>query len=97
MRRDLNPGAGSVRMTAGGPSRGRISMHKRMSASRSVSRRSLSMSMASVYDVTHSLTTRTSCRFPFSTSAANDVPMTSGGSLVVSLTSQRPEHMVCCQ
>ena len=43
LTRAANPGEGSVRMTAGGPSSGRKPMHSLTRESRSVSRRSSSI------------------------------------------------------
>ena len=70
LTRAANPAAGSVRMTAGGPSSGRKPMHSLTRESRSVSRRSSSIKHESVYDVTHSRRTKMSCFSRLMTSAA---------------------------
>ena len=80
LTRDLNPGAGSVRMTAGGPSNGRSWMHRRTRASRNVWWRSSSITIVEVYDVTDSLRTSISCLERLRTSAAKEMPTASGGS-----------------
>ena len=80
LMRALNPGAGSVRMMAGGPSRGRNWMQRRMRASRNVWWRSSSSTSVEVWDVTHSRKTRISCRERLRTSAAKETPTGAGGS-----------------
>ena len=70
LARAANPGAGSVRMTAGGPSSGRKPMHKLIRESRIVSRRSSVTKQHAVYEVTHSRRTRISCRSRLIMSAA---------------------------
>ena len=66
MTRAFNPGAGSVRIVAFGPSRGHKGRHRQMRASRRDWCYSLSMSVA----VTHSLTTSISWWERLRTSAA---------------------------
>lgn len=80
LQRALNPEAGSVRIIAGGPSRGRSWIQRRIRASRRVWWRSSSSINVEVYEVTHSLKTRISCRLGFRTSAAKDTLTASGGS-----------------
>ena len=70
---ETNPGAESVGMTAGGPSNGLIPTQRVINASSRVSRRSFSTKHVTVYDVTHSRTTKINCRVRLMTSA------TSGG------------------
>ena len=61
LARAANPGTGSVRMTAGGPSRGRKPMHKLIRESRIVSRHSSVTNQHAVYEFTHSRRSRISC------------------------------------
>ena len=75
----LKPEAGSVRMTADGPSSGRIWTQRRIRASRRVLCRSSSSRVVAVKEVTHSHTTRMSCLECLIMSAANDTPTASGG------------------
>ena len=51
---EYHPGAGSVLMTAMGPSNGLIGTHRRIRASRNVSWRSFSRRVVAVSEVTHS-------------------------------------------
>ena len=75
----LNPGAESVRTTAGGSSSGRIWTHRRIMASRRVVCRSSSFKVMAVKEVTHSRSTSMSCRERLITSAASETPTASGG------------------
>ena len=75
----LIPEAGSVRMTADGPSSGRIWTQRRIRASRRVLCRSSSIRVVAVKEVTHSRITRMSCLERLITSAANDTPTALGG------------------
>ena len=82
LTRAANPGAGSVRITAGGPSSGRRPIQSWMSESRHVSRRSSLTKHVTVYDVTHPRSTKISCLSHLMMSAAYEMPTTSGGSVV---------------
>ena len=82
LTRAANPGAGSVRISAGGPSSGRIPIQSWMRESSNVSRRSSLTKHVTVYDVTHSRSTKISCRSRLMMSAAYEMPTTSGGSVV---------------
>ena len=70
LARAANSGAGSVRLTAGGPSSGRKPMHQLIRESRIVSRRSSVKEQHAAYEVTHSRMTRISCRSRLIMSAA---------------------------
>lgn len=76
----MKPGAGSTRIIAGGPSRGRNWRATRRKASRKVSLFSSVMKQATEYEDTHSLSTKMSWQFPLRTTAANVKPMASLGS-----------------
>ena len=81
--RATKPGAGSTRIIAGGPSRGRSSTQRRARQSRNASWRSLSTMHVDVYELTVSRTTNMSYRLRLITSAANETPIASGASVVV--------------
>ena len=87
LSRDANPGAGSTRMTAGGPFTGRNGIHNAARLVFKVSFVSSGITAVVVKLVTVSLTTNIFWRFLLSTSAANDVHGISGGSSLVWLSS----------
>ena len=76
LTRAANPGAGSVRITAGGPTNGRTPIQSWMRESRNVSRRSSLTKHVTVYDVS---STKISCLSRLMTSAAYEMPTISGG------------------
>ena len=82
LTRAVHYGAGSVRITAGGPSSGRSPIQSWMRESRNVSRRSSLTKHVTVYDVAHSRSTNISCLWRLMMSAAYETPTTSGGLLV---------------
>ena len=73
LTRAANPGAGSVRITACGPSSGRNPIQSCMRESRNVSRRSSLTKHVTVYYVTHSRSTKISCLSRLTMSAAYEI------------------------